>query len=44
MPDQVDELYLRLLPTDATQISLEEIAELTRIFGKDGETAAERLV
>ena len=44
MPDQVDELYLRLLPTDATQISLEEIAELTRIFGKDGEMAAERLV
>jgi hypothetical protein len=44
MPDQVDELYLRLLPNDATQISLEEIAELTPIFGKDGEMAAERLV
>ena len=41
MPDQVDEI--RLLPTGRGEISIEEIAELTRIFGKDGEMAAERL-
>ena len=43
MPDQVDETYVRLLPTGRGEISIEEIAELTRIFGKDGEMAAERL-
>ena len=42
-PEQVDETYFSVLPTRATQISLEEIAELSRIFGKDGEMAAERL-
>ena len=43
MPDQVDETYVRLLPTGRGEISIEEIAELTSIFGKDGEMAAERL-
>ena len=42
-PEQVDETYFRLLPTCADEITIDEIAELTRIFGKDGEMAAERL-
>jgi len=31
--DQLDEIYTSLLPGKATEISLEEIAELTSIFG-----------
>jgi hypothetical protein len=42
-PDQIDETYFRLLPTGAAEITMEEIAELAVIFGKDGEMAAERL-
>jgi hypothetical protein len=43
MPEQVDETYFRLLPGGASEITVEEIAELAVIFGKDGEMAAERL-
>ena len=43
MPEQMDETYFRLLPTGSGEITLEEIAELSAIFGKDGEMAAERL-
>ena len=42
-PEQVDEAYFDLLPSKASEITIEEIAELTRIFGEDGEMAAERL-
>ncbi len=42
-PDQVDEAYWRLLPSGAGEISIEEIAELSSIFGKGGELQAERL-
>ncbi len=43
MPDQVDETYVHLLPTGVSDIAVQEIAELSAIFGKDGEMAAERL-
>ena len=43
MPDQVDETYFRLLPSGASEITPEEIAELTVVFGPGGEMAAERL-
>jgi hypothetical protein len=39
-PDQVDETYLRLLPTAVTEITAEEAHELAVIFGKDGELAS----
>jgi len=42
-PEQVDDTYFRLLPTGSGEITMEEIAELAVIFGKDGEMAAERL-
>jgi hypothetical protein len=39
----VDEQYFAMLPKGATEVSAEEEAELTRIFGKNGELRAERL-
>lgn len=41
--DQIDEDYLDLLPSRSSEITADEIAKLTSIFGKDGEMAAERL-
>jgi len=41
--DQIDETYFRLLPTGVGEITIEEIAELTAIFGEGGEMEAERL-
>jgi hypothetical protein len=41
-PDQLDETYFKILPA-AGEITLDEIAELSAIFCKDGEMAAERL-
>jgi len=41
--DQIDEAYLDLLPSKSSEITADEIGELTSIFGKDGEMAAERL-
>jgi len=41
--DQIDEAYPDLLPSKTSEITADEIAELTSIFGKDGEMAAERL-
>ena len=43
MPDQIDETYFRLLPSGASEISVEEVQELAVIFGEGGELAAERL-
>jgi hypothetical protein len=42
-PDQVDETYFKILPTGAGEITVEEIAELSAIFGEGGEMEAERL-
>ena len=42
-PEQVDDTYFNLLPAKASEITIEEIAELSAVFGKDGEMAAERL-
>ncbi len=42
-PEQVDETYFKILPTGAGEITLEEIAELSAIFGEGGEMQAERL-
>lgn len=41
--DQIDEFYSSLLPSKISEITLEEIAELTSIFGDGGEMQAERL-
>jgi len=41
--DQLDEIYSSLLPGKISEIGLEEIAELTSIFGDGGEMQAERL-
>ena len=41
--DQIDETYIDLLPGKTTEITVEEIAELTAVFGDGGETAAERM-
>ena len=41
--EQVEEAYFKLLPTGSSEITAEEAHELARIFGKDGEMAAERL-
>ncbi len=41
--DQIDEAYIDLLPSMTSEISLEEIAELSAIFGKGGGMEAERL-
>jgi hypothetical protein len=40
---QIDERYSSLLPSRKSEITADEIAELTRIFGEDGEMRAERL-
>jgi hypothetical protein len=39
----VDDRYIAMLPRGETEITTDEAAMLTRIFGKDGELAAERL-
>jgi hypothetical protein len=41
--EQIDEMYSNLLPAKASEITIEEIAELTAVFGEEGEMAAERL-
>jgi hypothetical protein len=41
--EQIDETHSSLLPSRKSEIAADEIAELTSIFGKDGEMAAERL-
>jgi hypothetical protein len=41
--DQIDETYFHILPTGAGEITIEEIAELTSIFGEGGEMQAELL-
>ena len=41
--DQIDEAYTALLPAKTSEITAEEIAELTATFGEDGEMEAERL-
>ena len=42
-PDQVDDTYFSLLPAKASEITMEEIAELSAAFGEGGELQAERL-
>jgi hypothetical protein len=42
-PHHVDDQYLAMLPTGPAEISAEEAAELSRIFGKNGELRAEQL-
>ena len=42
-PEQVDDTYFSLLPAKATEITIEEIAELSAVFGEGGEMPAERL-
>ncbi len=39
----VDECYLKMLPGKRTEVTAEEVADLSRIFGKDGELPPERL-
>ena len=41
--EQIDETYSSLLPSRKSEISVDEIAELTAVFGENGEMAAERL-
>jgi hypothetical protein len=41
--EQTDKTYLSLLPSRKSEITIEEIAELSAVFGEDGEMAAERL-
>ena len=43
LPDQIDEAYVRLLPTGAREITAKEEQELAFIFGKNGELAVVRL-
>ena len=40
--EQIDERYSSLLPSRKSEITAGEIAELTSIFGENGEMAAER--
>jgi len=42
-PHHVDDQYFALLPRGRTEITAEEAMELARIFGEDGEMAAQRL-
>ena len=42
-PEQVDDTYFNLLPPKASEITIEEIAELSAVFGEGGELQAERL-
>jgi len=39
----VDKCYLKMLPGVRTEITAEEAADLSRVFGKSGELPAERL-
>jgi hypothetical protein len=39
---QIDETYSSLLPSRKSEITIEEIAELSAVFGEDGEMTAER--
>ena len=41
--EQIDETYSSLLPSRKSEITIEEISELSAVFGEDGEMAAERL-
>ena len=41
--EQIDETYSSLLPSRKGEITADEVAELTSIFGEDGEMAAEKL-
>ena len=41
--EQIEEFYSRLLPSRTSEITLEEIAELTATFGDGGKMQAERL-
>jgi hypothetical protein len=41
--EQIDETYSSLLPSRKSEITADEIAELTAVFGENGEMAAERL-
>jgi hypothetical protein len=40
---QIDEFFSTLLPSKTSEITVEEIAELSAIFGEGGEMQAERL-
>jgi hypothetical protein len=42
-PHHVDDQYFAMLPKGVAEISGEEAAELSRVFGKNGELRAERL-
>jgi hypothetical protein len=42
-PEQIDDTYFNLLPAKASEITIEEIAELSAAFGEGGEMQAERL-
>jgi hypothetical protein len=42
-PDQVDDTYFNLLPAKASEITFEEIAELSAVFGEGGEMQTERV-
>ena len=42
-PEQVDDTYFSLLPAKASEITIEEIAELSAVFGEGGEMQAERV-
>jgi hypothetical protein len=42
-PHQVDAQYFKMLPRGLTELSAEEAAELTRVFGKSGELPASRV-
>jgi hypothetical protein len=41
--ERIDERYSSLLPSRKSEITADEIAELSAVFGEDGEMAAERL-
>jgi hypothetical protein len=40
--EQIDETYSSSLPSRKSEITIDEIAELTAVFGENGEMAAER--
>ena len=42
-PEQVDDTYFNLLPSKRSEITVEEIAELSAVFGEGGELQGERL-
>jgi hypothetical protein len=41
--EEIDETYSSLLPSRKSELTIEELAELSTVFGEDGEMAAERL-